>query len=72
MIKIPHSRTKTGTECRSSYRARTDEKTSAVVDKAVELQSVAGTVIAAGFLHNRSVSLNVIDRVLLVSRRRNK
>lgn len=73
MIKIKHSRPtlEKRQESRSAYRARTDSKTSETVEKAVELQSVAGTVVAAGFLQGRSVPLNVIDRVLLKSRRRN-
>lgn len=45
-------------------KPRTDMKTRALVDKAVALQDVVGTSIAAGFLKNKNVPFKVVHRVL--------
>lgn len=56
----------------SGMRARTDVKTRAVVDKALELQSIVGTGVAAGLLANKNVPFDVAQRVLSNPRRRRK
>lgn len=53
-------------------RPRTDVKTRAVVDKALELQDIVGTKVAAGLLANRNVPFDVAQRVLSNPRRRRK
>jgi hypothetical protein len=45
-------------------KPRTDMKTRALVEKAVALQDVVGTSIAAGFLKNKNVPFKVVHRVL--------
>lgn len=45
-------------------KARTDTRTRAVVDKAIELQAVVGTQVAAGLMANRNVPFEVAKRVL--------
>lgn len=75
MIKIPFRNSPVLKESESnviSYRVRTDMKTRALIDKAIELQSVAGTAIAAGFLKQRSISIRIIERVLMVPKKRRK
>lgn len=49
---------------RSGAAPRTDVQTRAVVDKALELQSIVGTSVAAGLLKQREVPFNVAERVL--------
>lgn len=47
-----------------TIKPRTDMKTRALVNKAVELQSVVGTAIAAGLLQHNNVPFKVVRRVL--------
>ena len=51
---------------------RTDVQTRAVVDKALELQRLVGTSVAAGLLQHRAVPFNVAERVLNHPERRRK
>ena len=55
-----------------TIKPRTDMKTRALVDKAVELQSVVGTAIAAGLLQNNNVPFKVVKRVLRDPQHRRK
>lgn len=51
---------------------RTDVKTRGIVDKAIELQSMLGTQIAAGLLQAQNVPFHVAKRVLLNPSKRRK
>jgi hypothetical protein len=53
-------------------KARTDVRTRAVVDKAIELEAVLGPVVAAGLLQTQHVPFNVAERVLLHPEQRRK
>ena len=53
-------------------QARTDTKTRAIVDKAIELQSAAGTQVAAGLMKNKNVPFRVAKRVLTEPSKRRK
>lgn len=46
-------------------KPRTDAKTRAVVDKAIELEAILGPVVAAGLLKTQEVPFDVAERVLL-------
>lgn len=78
MIKIPlDEETSVVTERRipkkgPHVRSRTDVRTRAVIDKALELQNIVGTGVAAGLLANKNVPFDVAQRVLSNPRRRRK
>lgn len=69
MIIIPFSKTPVLKErgvvgIEPPIKPRTDMKTRALVDKALELQGIVGTSIAAGLLKNNNVPFKVVRRVL--------
>lgn len=57
---------------RRVVKARTDTKTRAIVDKALELQAVMGPRVAAGLMANKNVPFDVAKRVLSDPRKRRK
>lgn len=47
-----------------NHPPRTDARTRQIVEKAVELQSIVGTAVAAGLLKTKHVPFDVAERVL--------
>ena len=48
----------------NSEHTRTDTKTKAIVDKALELEALLGPTVAAGLMANKNVPFEVARRVL--------
>lgn len=56
----------------SVTKPRTDVKTRAVVDKALELERILGPVVAAGLLQTQHVPFSVAERVIMHPEQRRK
>lgn len=53
-------------------QARTDSKSKAIVEKAIELENLVGAQVAAGFLASRKIPFEVAKRVLTEPAKRRK
>lgn len=72
IINTPTLRSMQSKKIERFVRPRTDVRTRAVVDKSIEMESILGPVIAAGFLRQQHVPFNVAERVLLHPEQRRK